>query len=61
MTKPFIEDHSVMKDANYASKPERGATVAHRQCCQLTTFQFGKCFAILQRKLKANAIPFIDF
>jgi hypothetical protein len=61
MTKPFFEDHSFMLDANFASKPERGAAPAQRRCCQLTTFQFGKCFAILQCKLKANAIPFIDF
>jgi hypothetical protein len=58
MTKPFIKDRSNMRDAKFASKPERGA---YRPCCQLTTFQFGKCFAILQCELKANAIPFIDF
>jgi hypothetical protein len=61
MTNPFIDDQSVMQDANFASKPEQGVAPARRPCCQLTTFQFGKCFAILQCKLKANAIPFIDF
>jgi hypothetical protein len=48
MTKPFIKYRSNMRDAKFASKPERGAAPAYSPWCQLTTFQFGKCFTILQ-------------